>query len=147
CQVAAAALRPGGLLLQDVQLATLTFIPADRWWESIYLASTVRGMFADRVPTCRFVSNKRGYEATFGRDLLGAGFDPRDVIDKAEIVRTAVPLLCAFLDRTFPLTLRVAAPGCNLPALRVARCDLERDEIEAELDLLLWNDGDGAIEL
>lgn len=147
CQVVAAALRPGGLLLQDVQLATLAFIPADRWWESIYLASTVRGMFAERVPTCRFVSNKRGYEATFGRDLLDAGFDPREVIDKAEIARTALPLLGAFLDRAFPLALRVAAPGRPPAELRVARGDAERDEIEAELDLLLWNDGAGALEL
>src|ERR1700676_1502254 len=55
CQAVAGALRPGGLLLQDVQLSTLAFIPADRWWESIYLASTVRGMFAERPPACRFV--------------------------------------------------------------------------------------------
>ena len=27
-------------------------------------------MFAENPPTCRFLSNKRGYEATFGRDLL-----------------------------------------------------------------------------
>ncbi len=60
----AGMLRPGGLLLQDIQLSTLGFIPADRWWESIYLASTVRGIFAENPPTCRFLSNKRGYEAT-----------------------------------------------------------------------------------
>lgn len=36
-------LRPGGLLLQDIQLATLGFIPPNRWWESIYLANTLRG--------------------------------------------------------------------------------------------------------
>ncbi len=147
CQVVAAALRPGGLLLQDIQLATLSFIPADRWWESIYLASTVRGMFAERLPTCRFVSNKRGYEATFGRDLLDAGFDPREVIDKAEIVRAAVPLLTSFLDRAFPLVLRLAAPGRDAGELRVARCDGERGEVEAELDLLIWDQGDGLVEL
>jgi hypothetical protein len=80
CKTVAGMLRPGGLLLQDIQLATLGFIPPDRWWESIYLANTVRGMFAGAPPACRFLSNKRGYEATFGRDLLDAGFDPRDVI-------------------------------------------------------------------
>ena len=53
-------LRPGGLVLQDIQLATLGFIPPDRWWESIYLANTVRGMFAENPPTCRFLSNKSG---------------------------------------------------------------------------------------
>src|SRR6185503_7559785 len=39
-------LLPGGVLLQDVHLSTLHFIPADRWWESIYVAATVRGLFA-----------------------------------------------------------------------------------------------------
>jgi hypothetical protein len=147
CQAVAGALRPGGLLLQDVQLSTLAFIPADRWWESIYLASTVRGMFAERPPACRFVSNKRGYEATFGRDLLDAGFDPRDVIDKAEIARSVVPVVRAFLERSFPVALRLAAPGRAPWDLRVARLESERDEIECEVDLLLWCGADDAVEL
>jgi hypothetical protein len=147
CLTVASALRPGGLLLQDVQLETLAFIPADRWWESIYLASAVRGMFADRPPTCRFVSNKRGYEATFGRDLLDAGFDPRDVIDKGDLDRAMVPTLRRFLDRTFPLTLRLAAPRREPWDLRVARAGGERDEVEAHLDLVLWSAGDGTREL
>lgn len=147
CQAVAGALRPGGLLLQDVQLSTLAFIPADRWWESIYLASTVRGMFAERPPACRFVSNKRGYEATFGRDLLDAGFDPRDVIDKAEIARSVVPVVRAFLERSFPMALRLAAPGRPPWELRVARLESEREEVERAVDLLLWSGGDGAVEL
>jgi hypothetical protein len=147
CQAVAGALRPGGLLLQDIQLSTLAFIPADRWWESIYVASTVRGMFAERPPACRFVSNKRGYEATFGRDLLDAGFDPRDVIDKAEIARSVVPVVRAFLDRSFPMALRLAAPGRAPWELRVSRLEGEREEIERALDLLLWSAGDGAVEL
>jgi hypothetical protein len=147
CQAVAGALRPGGLLLQDVQLSTLAFIPADRWWESIYLASTVRGMFAERPPACRFVSNKRGYEATFGRDLLDAGFDPRDVIDKAEITRSVVPVVRAFLERAFPMALRLAAQGRAPWELRVARLESEREEIERAVDLLLWSGGDGAVEL
>jgi len=147
CQAVAGALRPGGLLLQDVQLSTLAFIPADRWWESIYLASTVRGMFAERPPACRFVSNKRGYEATFGRDLLDAGFDPRDVIDKAEIARSVVPVVRAFLERSFPIALRLAAPGRAPWDLRVARLESEREEIEREVDLLLWSGADDVVEL
>jgi hypothetical protein len=147
CQTLAAALRPGGLLLQDIQLQTLAFIPADRWWESIYLASAVRGSFADRLPACRFVSNKRGYEATFGRDLLEAGFDPREVIDKGDLARAVVPTLRGFLDRSFPLSLRLAAPGRRPWALRVARAESEREEVEREVDLLLWSGGDGAVEL
>jgi hypothetical protein len=147
CQAVAGALRPGGLLLQDVQLSTLAFIPADRWWESIYLASTVRGMFAERPPACRFVSNKRGYEATFGRDLLDAGFDPRDVIDKAEIARSVVPVVRAFLERSFPIALLLAAPGRAPWDLRVARLESEREEIEREVDLLLWSGADDVVEL
>jgi len=147
CQAVAGALRPGGLLLQDVQLSTLAFIPADRWWESIYLASTVRGMFAERPPACRFVSNKRGYEATFGRDLLDAGFDPRDVIDKVEIARSIVPVVRTFLASSFPMALRLAAPGRAPWELRVARVESEREEIERAVDLLLWSGGDGAVEL
>jgi hypothetical protein len=147
CKTVAAALRPGGLLLQDVQLQTLSFIPADRWWESIYLASAVRGMFAERPPVCRFVSNKRGYEATFGRDLLDAGFDPREVIDKGELDRAVVPTLRGFLDRAFPLVLRLAAPGQAPWELRVGRAGAERDEAEDQLDLVLWSAGDGAQEL
>jgi hypothetical protein len=147
CQTIAAALRPGGLLLQDIQLQTLAFIPADRWWESIYLANTVRGMFAERPPVCRFFSNKRGYEATFGRDLLDAGFDPREVIDKSDLDRAVVPTLRRFLDRTFPLSLRLAAPGRAPWELRVARAGGERDEVELQLDLVLWSAGDGTREL
>jgi hypothetical protein len=147
CQAVAGALRPGGLLLQDIQLSTLAFIPADRWWESIYLASTVRGMFAERPPACRFVSNKRGYEATFGRDLLDAGFDPRDVIDKAEITRSVLPVVRSFLEKSFPMALRLAGPGRPPWELRVSRLDSEREEIERAVDLLLWSSGDGAVEL
>jgi hypothetical protein len=147
CQTLAAALRPGGLLLQDIQLQTLAFIPADRWWESIYLASTVRGIFAERPPVCRFVSNKRGYEATFGRDLLDAGFDPREVIDKGDLARAVVPTLRGFLGRAFPLSLRLAAPGRRPWQLRIASAPGEREEVEREVDLLLWSGGDGTLEL
>jgi hypothetical protein len=152
CQALAGALRPGGLLLQDIQLETLAFIPADRWWESIYLASTVRGMFAERPPACRFFSNKRGYEATFGRDLLDAGFDPREVIDKGELERAVVPTLRGFLDRSFPLLLRLAAPGRPPRSLRVAGAGAgtgsgDREDVEGTADLVLWSAGDGAWEL
>lgn len=130
----AGLLRPGGLLLQDIQLATLTFIPPDRWWESIFLATTVRGMFAENPPTCRFLSNKRGYEATFGRDLLDAGFDPRDVMDKSELRGMVVPVVRSFLDRAFPLALQ--EPGRS--EMWVAKTEEDRREVESELDLVVW---------
>ena len=135
----AGLLRPGGLLLQDIQLATLAFIPPDRWWESIYLANTVRGMFADNPPTCRFLSNKRGYEATFGRDLLDAGFDPRDVMDKGELGGMVVPVVRAYLDRAFPLVLETAGGS----EAWVGKTEEDRREVDSELDLALWCGGTG----
>ncbi len=138
----AAALRPGGLLVQDVQLQTLSFLPADRWWESIYLASTVRGTFSERPPTVRFLSNKRGYEATFGRDLHEAGFDPRDVMAKGDLARAVVPTLLGHLARHFPLALTARSPAAGI---RLGRED--RAEIDAALDLVLWEGADGAVEL
>jgi hypothetical protein len=140
----AARLRPGGLLLEDIQLETLGFIPKDRWWESIYLASTVRGMFAENPPTCRFLSNKRGYEATFGRDLLDAGFDPRDVMDKAELKERVVPAVRSLLDRAFPWKLEIAQAGERPPAIpvaAVAKTEEDRREVEGELDLVVWPGG------
>ncbi|HEX4961122.1 MAG TPA: hypothetical protein VF173_09825 [Thermoanaerobaculia bacterium] len=129
----ASLLRPGGLLLQDIQLSTLAFIPPDRWWESIFLATTVRGTFAENPPTCRFLSNKRGYEATFGRDLLDAGFDPRDVMDKSELAGMVVPVVRSYLDRAFPFVLEVPGGGAW-----VGKTEEDRREVEANLDLVVW---------
>jgi hypothetical protein len=142
CRTLAGMLLPGGLLLQDVQLATLSFVPADRWWESIYLAATVRGMFPSRPPVCRFFSNKRGYEATFGRDLAEAGFDPRDVIEKGDLKQVLVPTLRAFLARRFPWDLRTADGQAAVGAT-----DEDRREAEAALDLAVWLAIDGSLDL
>ena len=146
-------LRPGGLLVQDVQLATLPFIPADRWWESIYLAATVRGLFADRPPLVRFLSNKRGYTATFGRDLAEAGFDPRDVMDKTALDASVVPTLVRLIDAAFPMTLAVSlggsaavlggAPAATARNVRASSHDAERRELAGRLDVLLWADATG----
>ena len=131
-------LRPGGLLLQDVQLETLTFIPRDRWWDSIHLAASIRGLFADRAPCCRFLSNKKGYEATFGVDLLEAGFDPRDVIDKRLLEKLLIPTITTFLDRRFPFELRSADSGRS--SISVVGLEAEdQAEVESCLDLILWD--------
>ena len=129
--------------MQDVQLATLPFVPADRWWESIYLAATVRGLFADRPPQVRFLSNKRGYAATFGRDLAEAGFDPRDVMDKAALEASVAPTLARFVDTGFPMALSVARAGGDRGAWRASAHDAERRELSGRLDLLLWADPGG----
>jgi len=130
--------RPGGVIVQDVQLETLPFLPADRWWESIYVAATARGLFADRAPTIRFLSNKRGYAATFGRELLDAGFDPRDVMDKAELDRAVVPAVVRLFDRSFPFQVDMSLPGSPCRQRPVADHPAERRELESEVDLLLW---------
>jgi len=124
--------RPGGLLVQDVQLGTLPFIPADRWWESIYLAATIRGMFPDRPPAVRFLSNKRGYGATFGGEMLEAGFDPRDVMEKTDLAGTVVPALGSLFDRQFPHELEATSiwPLGDSPA--------DRRDVEESFDLILW---------
>jgi hypothetical protein len=142
-RVIAHHLRPGGLVVQDVQLTTLPFVPADRWWETIYLAATVRGLFADRPPQVRFLSNKRGYAATFGRELAEAGFDPRDVMDKAALDKTVVPTLVRLVDAAFPMTLSAALAASDRTTWRVSAHDAERRELASRLDLLLWIEPDG----
>jgi hypothetical protein len=137
-KLVARLLRPGGILIQDVQLSTLSFLPADRWWESIYVAATVRGLFAGRPPDVRFLSNKRGYEATFGRDLVEAGFDPRDVMDKNALSGTVVPAIASLFDRTFPLSLDARSASSSRRQCRIASHDNERRDLEAALDVLLW---------
>jgi len=134
----ASLLLPGGVLVQDIHLSTLAFVSRDRWWESIYAAATVRGMYADRPPAVRFLSNKRGYAATFGRDLMDAGFDPRDVMDKADLEATVVPAIARDVRERFPLLLEVASS--QSPAVTpVGDDEASRREIDAALDLIEWN--------
>ena len=142
----ASLLLPGGVLLQDIHLSTLAFVSRDRWWESIYAAATIRGMFPDRPPAVRFLSNKRGYAATFGRDLMDASFDPRDVMDKAELENTVVPAVARDVRERFPLALEIAAAAPRLPAVPFADHEAARRELEAAVDLVEWNVG-GKLEL
>lgn len=135
----AALVRPGGVILQDVQLSTLPFVPADRWWESIYIGATVRGLFAERPPSVRFCSNKRGYDATFGKELLDAGFDPRDVMDKSTMDEIVVPTMLKLVAGKFPSTLRVIEAG-RIQSVPVGEFD--RDEIAREVDIVLWTGGE-----
>jgi len=134
----AGLLRPGGLVVQDVHLSTVSCVPADRWWESIYLTAMVRGMFASRPPAVRFLSNKRGYTATFGRDLAGAGFDPRDVMDKSELRSVVVPTVASLMARLFPLSLETCAMTGARRGWPVADHEEEREAIEQALDVVLW---------
>jgi hypothetical protein len=142
-RIVASLLLPDGVLVQDVHLSTLRFIPADRWWDSIYVAATVRGLFADQRPAVRFVSNKRGYTATFGRDLMEAGFDPRDVMDKSELETVIVPSLVRDLESRLPLELVTSDNSLPMP---IAVHDASRQEIERRLDLVEW-DVSGRVEL
>lgn len=136
-------LLPGGVLVQDIHLSTLRFIAPDRWWESIYVAATVRGMFPQRPPAIRFVSNKRGYTATFGRDLMDAGFDPREVMDKTELDTVIVPTVVRDVDERFPLELTSSQRKSPVP---IATVDASRQEVADTLDLV-ESDVDGRSEL
>jgi hypothetical protein len=135
-RLVASLLLPGGVLLQDIHLSTLGFVSRDRWWESIYAAATVRGMFADRPPVVRFLSNKRGYAATFGRDLMDAGFDPREVMDKAELATTVVPAIAREVRDRFPLLLECLSPAPS--TIPISDHDATRREIDAALDVVAW---------
>ena len=130
--------RPGGIVLQDIQLETLAFIPADRWWETIYLGAAIRGFFPERPPVIRFCSNKRGYDATFGKDLLDAGFDPRDVMDKTQVTSVVVPGLRRLFDAQFPRSLRSTGTS------GVAVSDRDRADVELQCDVVLWRGSAGA---
>lgn len=134
----AALLLPGGVLVQDIHLSTLAFISRDRWWESIYAAATVRGMYADRPPAVRFLSNKRGYTATFGRDLMDAGFDPRDVMDKAELDATVVPAIARDVRDRFPLLLEMPSPP-TAAITPIGEDDASHREVDLAFDLVEWN--------
>jgi hypothetical protein len=136
-RLVASLVRPGGLLVQDVHLETLGFVPRDRWWESIYAAATVRGMFGDRPVGVRFLSNKRGYSATFGRELMDAGFDPRDVMDKAELDASVVPALAREIADRFPIVVDARGPAGR--AIDVAAGDEPaRREVDEAADLVAW---------
>ncbi len=141
-RMVASLLVPGGVLVQAIHLSTLQFVPADRWWESIYVAATGRGLFATRQPAVRFVSNKRGYAATFGRDLMDAGFDPREVVDKAELDQIIVPSIARDVAARFPLVLTLP-DGRSRP---VAADDESRREVDEQLDVVEW-DVSGRVEL
>jgi hypothetical protein len=142
-RLVASLLLPDGVLVQDVHLSTLRFIPVDRWWESIYVAATVRGMFDRHRPAVRFVSNKRGYTATFGRDLMEAGFDPRDVMDKSELDAVIVPSLGRDLDTRLPFEVVTSDAPAPVP---VAAHEESRRELAQRLDLVDW-EVSGRVEL
>ena len=133
--------RPGGVVLQDIQLTTLPFVPADRWWESIYLGATIRGLFADRAPVVRFCSNKRGYDATFGKDLIDAGFDPREVMDKGALAEAVVPGVLRLWRTQFPRLARVSIAGGSV---EIPVHDADRLDVERACDLVLWRTSTGA---
>lgn len=146
CRLIAGLVRKRGLLLQDIDLETLEFVPRDRWWESTMLSSTVRGIVGERAPKCAFISNKRGYEATFGAELLAAGHDPRDVLNKYETERVVVPFLRSYFSKRFPWQLRWRAQPDSPPAdCRLNSDEQEKLDVQSELDLVLWPEQDQSV--
>jgi len=150
CQTVAGFLRNGGLLLQDIELESLEFIPRDRWWETTYLASTVRGIFGDGSIHCAFFSNKRGYEATFGAELLAAGHDPRDVLNKLEPARIVLPFLENHLNKNFPWFMKWCESGSGLVPTETCRVSSEiklQEEINDCMDVVCWPSINGTAKL
>lgn len=139
CKWIASLIRPEGLLIQDIELETLEFIPREKWWETTFLATTVRGIFGPGNLNCCFFSNKRGYEATFGAELLAAGHDPRDVLNKNEMEQMVVPKISRFLKDQFPWSLNRTVIGqSTIHSARITQSDSERKRIESSLDLVVW---------
>lgn len=143
CQTIAELLRPAGILLQDIQLSTLSFIPADRWWDSTFLATTIRGMFLDGQPRCLFVSNKRGFTATFGAELLAAGHDPRDVLDKELLQEHVIASLEQLGNELFPLSLfwnqySTTDTQDSFGSVPIGDQPCHREIAELQFDLILW---------
>lgn len=128
----AGLLAPRGVLVQDIQLEPLRFLEPDAWWETIYLAANVRGRYGSGAPRCVFMSNKRAFEATFGKKLRLAGFDEDDVLSKDELEDTLVPLVLRSLRESLPLALERSGQ----PEAWVCADD---DETQT-LDLVLWED-------
>lgn len=138
-------LAPRGVLLQDIQLETLSFVPDDRCWESIDLASMVRGKYpSSRAPRCNFMSNKRVFHARFAADMEDAGFSFKDVLDKDELETTLVPRLARLLRKAFPLELE--RTGRARSEWLTADAE-DRQRVDEELDLVLWEDRPGRLGL
>ena len=106
------------------------------------LSSTVRGIVGERAPKCAFISNKRGYEATFGAELLAAGHDPRDVLNKYETDRIVIPFLQRHIAKEFPWLLewRKLANSDGLGSCLVNSDEEEKAELESQLDIVLWQE-------
>lgn len=136
CKLITSLLRPGGFLIQDIQLSTLTFLPPDQWWASIYLANSIRGSFPKRPPMCWFMSNKTGFSINFGRELMEAGFDPRDVIDKTKLDSYFVPTIIEDLNDAFPLELSLSEAEGEPWLVPLQQADSL--VLEDALDIVLW---------
>ncbi len=133
--------RPGGFLLQDVQLETLHFIPADRRWESIRrLTAVVRGMVPGRPPVCWFMSNKRNPFRRLRNALKDLNFEPRHFLDKDDLEKYVVPTIQGFLEDSMPFSLRVTQHGELICDTVVGEEDL--DDVMSGTDLTLWQAGD-----
>lgn len=139
CRTVASLLRPEGLLIQDIELESLTFVPKDRWWESTFLATAIRGIFGSDPISCSFFSNKRGYEATFGAELLAAGHDPRDVLNKNDLEEVVVPTISRFLRERFCWTLTYGQSLEDQPvSVLLTQSEREYRWLQEELDLIIW---------
>ena len=136
-ELLAGLVRPGGFLLQDVQLDNLHFIPADRKWESIRLLTTqVRALIPGRPSVVWFMSNKSNpFHEVYGA-LTGLNFDPNHFLDKDDLARRVISVFLEFLEESMPFSLRVTQDDGAIYETAVGEEDLL--DVMNGVDLALW---------
>ena len=139
--ILAGMLRPGGLLLQDICLDSLAFIPHGDLVESFtkIAHSVQQGFPARRRPECWLMSEQRRFEADFMPRLARQGFLPKNFLSKKTLDRNLSQNLKAFLVESMPLFLRLAQHGEE--SLETILGHEDRDEVMSECDLVLWQPG------
>ncbi len=145
-ELIAGLLRPGGFLLQDVQLETLRFIPADRLWLSIRILTTrVRDSVPGRPPVCWFMSNKKNPFQGVRQSLKDLGFEPDQFLDKDDLEGEVTSTFQDFLEEAMPFSLRVTKHGELIGDTVVGEEDLP--DVMNGVDLALWQTNDTLLRL
>jgi len=133
--------RPGGVVLQDVELSPLEFARG-RPWLSVRAAGTVQATFKARKkdpPILWFMSNKSIHFASLKDALLSVGCDlSRQFFDKKKETWSLIAAAIASHCDRFPLLWLETSRGEQ----RVIGVD-ERQDVCSELDIVVWLGGFG----
>jgi hypothetical protein len=129
-------LRPGSLMLLDIELEPLEFVPADEPWRSLDLVPWFRG--SCRGLCIKLFTNK-SFVATKLIGVLQQSNLSDDVLDKEQIAEEVVPELIEFVSRAFPWTLRSKQPN----ALSIG--PLDTDDVAEHFDLVVGPEENGQV--